>query len=164
MEPKCRLFCHHYLQTASVEKAARLSGASLAAGIAWLEKPGVVRALGRMRARRAAALGDETAVDRLKTLLAGSPADVVKLAFLPPDTPPESLDGLDFSQLAEYRRLSNGTVELKLIDRVDALLTLAERQEKDDASFLPLLRALAPDAGTPPDPGENQREDEPAYD
>jgi hypothetical protein len=143
MERDVRLFCHHYIQTASVENAARLTGVPLDTAIGWLETPRILRALRRMRANRAAARGSETASERLDALLHASPADVVKLAFLPPDTPPEALDGLDFSQLAELRRLSNGTVELKLVDRTEALLTLAGRQDKEEASFAPQLSALA---------------------
>ena len=142
---ECRLFCHHYIQTASVEKAARLSGVSLETALGWLEQPRVIKRLRRMREKRMDARGEEAAMDRLLSLLSGSPADVVKLAFLPPDTPPDTLDGMDFSQLATCKRLSNGTMELQLIDRVEALLALIEAQSAQDSSMAPLLRALAPE-------------------
>ena len=148
MVRECRLFCHHYIQTASVETAARLSGVTLETALDWLEKPQVVKELQRMRKKRLRTLGEETAKEALLSLLAGSPSDVVKLAFLPPDTPPEALEGMDFSQLAACKRLPNGTVELKLIDRVEALLALAGTQDESDKTLAPLLRALAPETGT----------------
>jgi hypothetical protein len=128
-----------------VEKAARLAGVALETALGWLEQPRVVKKLRRMREKRLDALGEEAASDRLLSLLSGSPADVVKLAFLPPDTPPDTLDGMDFSQLAACKRLSNGTMELKLIDRVEALLALIEAQNNGDKTLSPLLRALAPE-------------------
>ena len=51
--------------------------------------------------------------------------DAVKLAFLREDAA-ELIDGMDLSALTELHRLSNGTVELKFIDRIK-LLELLER-------------------------------------
>ncbi len=143
MDQKRRLFCHHYVQTADVERAARRAGATLEEALDWLERPQTVKYIQRMGRNRAAALSEEQTVNRLLSLLAGSPRDVVKLAFLPADSTPEALDNLDFSQLAECKRLSNGTVELKLIDRVGALLKLADGQKNGDAGLAPLLQALS---------------------
>lgn len=154
MDRECRLFCHYYIQTASVERAARRAGVPLETALDWLEQAPVVRKLRRMRQKRVDALGDEAAKERLMSLLSGSPADVVKLAFLPPDTSPDTLESMDFSQLAACKRLPNGTMELKLIDRVEALLTLAGQQQGENQSFAPLLRALAPESGPPKEGAE----------
>ena len=51
--------------------------------------------------------------------------DAVKLAFLGEDAL-KKLDRLDLGALTEFHRLSNGTVELKFLDRVK-LLELMER-------------------------------------
>ena len=51
--------------------------------------------------------------------------DAVKLAFLGEDAL-ERIDGLDLSALTELHRLSNGTVEMKFIDRVKLLELLKD--------------------------------------
>ena len=63
--------------------------------------------------------------------LAGSPAnDAVRLAFLEPDEMDE-LDRLDLSAVTEFKRNSNGTVELKFVDRLEALQWLLEKNGED---------------------------------
>jgi hypothetical protein len=51
--------------------------------------------------------------------------DAVKLAYLEGDHLAEQIDGLDLSLLSELKRNANGTVEIKLVDRVKALAQLA---------------------------------------
>ena len=55
--------------------------------------------------------------------------DAVKLAFLGEDAL-KKIERLDLSALTEFHRLSNGTVELKFLDRVK-LLELMERITED---------------------------------
>ena len=50
--------------------------------------------------------------------------DAVKLAYLEGDNLTEQIDGLDLSLLSELKRNANGTVEIKLVDRVKALTEL----------------------------------------
>lgn len=58
---------------------------------------------------------------RLAELAFGKPNDCVKLAL---EVQPK-LDKLDLSLLSEIRRSDKGTVEIKLIDRLEALEQLA---------------------------------------
>lgn len=68
--------------------------------------------------------------------LAESPAnDGVRLAFLEGDGM-EELKSLDLSALTEFKRSSNGTVELKFVDRLAALKWLAEQGEDTRAEQL----------------------------
>ena len=63
--------------------------------------------------------------------LAASPVnDAVRLAFLSEDEL-SALDGLDLSPITEFERTSNGSVELKFIDRLAALQWLMERAGED---------------------------------
>lgn len=78
-------------------------------------------------------------VRRLAQLAFGRANDCVKLVLL--DAP--DLDALDLSLLAEVKRNDKGTVEIKLIDRLQALEQLAtvadgERTDMDD--FLKALQ------------------------
>lgn len=56
--------------------------------------------------------------------------DAVRLAFLSGEEL-EELDKLDLSAVAEFKRNSAGTVELKFIDRLAALQWLSERAGED---------------------------------
>lgn len=68
--------------------------------------------------------------------LAGSRAnDAIQLAFLEEDEV-ERLKKLDLSALTEFKRNSNGTVEMKFLDRVAALEWLAERCDDPRAARL----------------------------
>jgi hypothetical protein len=61
--------------------------------------------------------------------LAGSRVnDGVRLAFLKEEEL-ESLEKLDLSAVTEFKRNSNGTVEVKFIDRLSAWQWLSERGE-----------------------------------
>lgn len=75
--------------------------------------------------------------------------DVVKLAFLEGEELKQQLESLDLYLLSEVKRNANGTVELKLVDRVKALTELAALMGKDsptegreDLPALSLYRAL----------------------
>ena len=68
-------------------------------------------------------------LDRLERIAFGNSNDVVKLAFT--DNEGESdLDSLDLTLLSEIKRTNNGTVEVKLIDRLKMIeLLLRELDE-----------------------------------
>ena len=79
---------------------------------------------------------------RMERLAGGSVNDAVKLAFLDSERVDE-IDSLDLSALTEFKRSGNGTVEIKLMDRMAALEKIAamlERGEEDEADAF--LRAL----------------------
>lgn len=77
--------------------------------------------------------------------------DAVKLAFLDSGLDRrqmEEIDGLELGALAEFKRSGNGTVEIKLVDRLAALEKLAalsgdSRRENAERFF----RALEQKAG-----------------
>lgn len=72
--------------------------------------------------------------------------DAVKLAFLDSGLEQEQIaviDRLDLGALAEFKRNSNGTVEIKLVDRLAALERLAalsQEGEQAESFFLALER------------------------
>lgn len=61
----------------------------------------------------------------LKKLAASSPNDAVKLLFLEQEDL-DCLDKLDLALIKEIKRAANGTIELKLIDRLEIIKQLAE--------------------------------------
>lgn len=80
----------------------------------------------------------------IKRLAFGKSNDAVKLAFLKEDET-EILDKLDLRSLASIHRLSNGTVELKLIDRLkllELLLAAAAEQEQGREGAESFIAAL----------------------
>lgn len=92
---------------------------------------------GKKRERRL-----NTLMRRMERLAGGRVNDAVKLAFLDGERVDE-IDNLDLSALTEFKRSGNGTVEIKLMDRVAVLEKIAamlERGEEDEADAF--LRAL----------------------
>ncbi len=89
----------------------------------------------------------QTALRALEDIALGDARDAVRLAFWPPETP---LDWkkFDASQIAEVKRHSNGAIELKLINRVEAIKQLALLAQATQApEGLPqLLQALGASA------------------
>ena len=80
--------------------------------------------------------------------LATKPAnDAVRLAYLPREDC-ESIAKLDLVGLTEFKRNANGTVELKLTDRMMVLEKLLDRLEGDSqdkaAAFFKALEAPPP--------------------
>lgn len=68
----------------------------------------------------------------LKSLAASSPNDAVKLLFL--DSEDLSLlDGLDLSLLTEMKRSANGTLEIKLVNKLDVIRELFELNRAENA-------------------------------
>ena len=70
--------------------------------------------------------------------------DAVRLAFIGEDEV-ELIKGLDLSAVKEIKRGGNGSMELKFIDRVEALKWLAEQMESPQADRL--YQALEKSAG-----------------
>ena len=72
----------------------------------------------------------EEVIEQIEALTASRINDAVRLAFL---TEEEMglLDRLDLSAVTELKRNSNGTVELKFLDRLAALQWLLERAAED---------------------------------
>lgn len=84
----------------------------------------------------------------------GKSNDAVKLAFLNADENPAMVDRLDLTMLSEVKRGSNGTVEIKLLNRLDALELLSKLTDCGGKSsgaeeFFGALDMAASGGGTP---------------
>ena len=80
-------------------------------------------------------------IKRLGEIALGRSNDAVKLAF----TNPEKLDidSLDLTMLSELRRAANGSVEIKLISRLDALKIMMEAlRDEPGGEALEFLQTL----------------------
>ncbi|MBQ2854918.1 MAG: terminase small subunit [Oscillospiraceae bacterium] len=75
---------------------------------------------------------------RLAELAYGRANDCVRLVL---EEQPE-LDALDLSLLSEVRRNDKGTVEIRLIDRLQALEQLAALAEADNSGMEAFLRVM----------------------
>ena len=98
---------------------------------------------GRLRDRiRKGEIRQQDVARRLAELAFGKANDCVRLVL--EDTP--EVEKLDLSLLSEVKRNEKGTVEVKLVDRLQALRQLAElaMEEKSDAEDF--LKALQEDA------------------
>ena len=94
--------------------------------------------------------GREALLRRMEELANGRVNDAVKLAFLGSGLPPEQwerIDALELEELAEFKRSGNGTVEIKLVDRLAVKYfggTLPADQRADEEKDAELI-ALAGD-------------------
>lgn len=77
-------------------------------------------------------------IRRLAELAFGRVNDCVKLAL--EETP--ELDQLDLSLLSEVKRNDKGTVEIKLIDRLQVLERLAQMAGEDNSPMESFLQAM----------------------
>ena len=95
----------------------------------------------------------ETVLQQMMELAAGAANDAVKLAYLTGEDR-EEISRLDLGALTEFKRSSNGTVEVKLADRAAVLGRLLEQlKEEENAAPAAFLQALdQPDGGGPPAP------------
>ena len=95
----------------------------------------------------------ETVLQQMMELAAGAANDAVKLAYLTGEDR-EQISELDLGALTEFKRSSNGTVEVKLADRAAVLSRLLEQlKEEENAAPAAFLQALdQPDGGGPPAP------------
>lgn len=68
----------------------------------------------------------------LEKLAVSSPNDAVKLLFIEQEDL-SLLDGLDLSLLTEMKRSANGTVEIKLLDKLEVIRELNELRRSENA-------------------------------
>ena len=131
-------FCRAYLRTMDPERAAAESGHR--DGFALLGRKRIQERLEKMRSDAAGQLRRDDAVRRLAQLAFGRANDAVKLALHAGGTDP---DQLDLSAVAEFK-VTDKSVEVKLVDRVRALETLCSLLESGEGHGAEeLYRALA---------------------
>jgi len=94
-------------------------------GYAFLERKDTQAMLNRMRRAAAGQLCREDVLRQLGQLAFGRVNDAIKLALKTGDT---NIDTLDLSAVAECKMTEKG-VEIKLVDRIQALKTLGELLE-----------------------------------
>ncbi len=87
---------------------------------------------------RSGQLTREDVVRRLAELAYGKANDCVKLIL----EGPGELDGLDLSLLSELKRNDKGTVEIKLVDRLQALEQLAQLAQDGGDDLESFLKAM----------------------
>jgi hypothetical protein len=91
---------------------------------------------------------DQELILRMARRLMKKSNDAVKLAYLEGDHLAEQIDKLDLTLLCELKRNANGSVELKLVDRVKALAQLAQlmrdnsSEQRDPGGAEDFYRAL----------------------
>ena len=84
-------------------------------------------------------------IRRLSKIVFGKPNDAVKLIFLDTENELEILDKLDLTMLSEIKRGTGGSVEVKLLSRIEAmklLLDAAEPEEREQSEAGSLLEAI----------------------
>ena len=87
------------------------------------------------------ALDREALLEQMGKLACARVNDAVKLAFLDGERVDE-IDNLDLSALTEFKRSGNGTVEIKLMDRLQALEQLATVADGEQTDMDDSLKAL----------------------
>ena len=90
-------------------------------------------------------------VKKLEKLAFGSANDVVRLALADPEGQTADISQLELTQLSELRRKADGSIEVKLVDRLAAIGLLLEvlggaQKAEDMDRFLSALQGSA-DAG-----------------
>ena len=70
----------------------------------------------------------EHILKEIRRLAKGRVNDAVRLAFLS-ELDLEEIKGLDLSSVKEFKRSGNGAVEIKFVDRLEALQWLSEQAE-----------------------------------
>ena len=83
----------------------------------------------------------EAVLEQIRKLAEIRVNDAVRLAFLSEEEL-GALDGLDLSAVAEFKRSSNGAVEVKLTDRVAVLEKLLEQQKAEEDGLGAFLEAM----------------------
>ena len=92
--------------------------------------------------KQSTGISREQILRRLGALAGVKVNDVVRLAYLSEEEA-HRIDGLDLKALKEFKRGANGTVEMKLIDRVEVLKTVLElMQEQEQEAGEGFLQAL----------------------
>ncbi len=134
---ECRRFAAAYLRGLDADEGAAAIGRD--DGAALLERADVQRAIRRAR-RRLPQKND--VIRRLAQLAFGRSNDCVKFAL----GDGVDVDALDLTLLSEIRRTERGAVEVRLLDRLEALRQLAALcdSNEDAADF---FRAMEEDGG-----------------
>ena len=70
----------------------------------------------------------------LTGIVFGKPNDILKLVYMEPEDVPRILDGLDLTMLSEIKKSANGAVEIKLVDKLEAIKILAGLISLDDGA------------------------------
>lgn len=92
-------------------------------------------------------------LERLEAIAFCRSNDAVKLAFTAEQGMPD-IDQLDLGALAELKRLSNGSVEMKFIDRIKILELMTQlRQAAPESGAAELVAAINSAADRLPDRG-----------
>ena len=86
-------------------------------------------------------LARQQVLREMMDLAMGRANDAVKLAYLDQDGLGQ-IDGLDLRCLTEFKRSSNGAVEVKLTDRVAVLEKLLEQQKAEEDGLGAFLEAM----------------------
>ena len=94
-------------------------------------------------------LARQQVLREMMDLAMGRANDAVKLAYLDQDGLGQ-IDGLDLRCLTEFKRSSNGAVEVKLTDRVAVLEKLLEQQKAEEDFRTGRSRSWGGGAGAPP--------------
>lgn len=91
--------------------------------------------------KRKKAVSKKAVLSQMMELATQSVNDAVRLAYLSPEEQ-DVIASLDLSALTEFKRNSNGAVELKLTDRMNVLESLFDRLEEDADTGATFLQAL----------------------
>lgn len=137
---KEKLFCFFYANLPSPRQAAAKAGYRRAERTAakLLMREEIQQEIQRQRA----GCGMDAVKAGLHQLAFGSCKDAVKLLF--EEEPPENdtLEQMDFFNVAEIKRPKNGGMEVKFFDRAKAMDQLVNLQEREQAGESPLFEAL----------------------
>ena len=80
-------------------------------------------------------------IKRLGEIAMGRSNDSVKLAYINPDR--LDIDSLDLTMLSELRRAANGSVEIKFLNRIDALKVMMDAlRDEPGGGALEFLQTL----------------------
>lgn len=137
-----RRFARVFLQTMDPEQAAAAVGAK--DGIALLSQPEVAEQVDAQRKLLDSQFKAQDVIRAMAMLAFGRSNDCVKLALEPsPD-----VEKLDLRLLSEIRRNEKGTVEIRLVDRLEVLEQLQTLCGGSDTGAAEFLAAMT-------EPGEN---------
>ena len=145
-----RAFCTAYLKTLDPERAA--AACRLDDGFALLVRKSVRKRLESMRTAAAEEIRREDVLRRLAQLAFGRANDAAKLALSPGNVDPAELD---LSAVSEIK-VTDKSVEIKLVDRVRALETLCGLLGDTSGGAEELYQALAEAAGQIGEAGHEQ--------
>ena len=91
-------------------------------------------------------LEHQEAIEKLRDIAYGQPNDTVKFLLEDPEKLMSSIGNMDLTMLSEIRKGANGILEIRLIDRLQAIKMLLEatggEEEKVEGDAASLLKAL----------------------